>query len=288
MTENMLYDDGATNLIPDLSMSINGEDTTNGVVVSEYTGQGPTVSLPGKKIRDSVVWTINGVVNGMIRNCVNVGDYEISATVTRTGYDPTTITGTLRITPKPLSVTGTSASDKIYDGTTEATIFRGYVSGFVDASSVICSASGSFPDAEVGDYDIPVTFSLWSTDPELVDNYIVPDPVEVSASILPKQLTLPEPTASDKMFDGSDEAAITIGELVGVIAGDDVSVSATGYFEDAEPGTDKPVTVDYMLTGSDAGNYTIERGQTTASITEDPTAVSVSWSGIKYKSRKVE
>jgi autotransporter-associated beta strand protein len=72
-----------------------------------------------------------------------------------------------------------------------------------------------------------------------------------------KALTLSGTVALDKLFDGSTAATLTNGTLVGVEAGDAVSVSLLGVFASAGPGIGIAVTSTSMLSGADAGNYTL-------------------------------
>ena len=62
---------------------------------------------------------------------------------------------------------------------------------------------------------------------------------------------------SDKVYDGSTDADVTAGELNGVIASEEVLLSVSGTFEDADVGTDKIVYVTYNLYGADASNYAV-------------------------------
>ncbi len=78
-------------------------------------------------------------------------------------------------------------------------------------------------------------------------------------------------TASDKIYDGGIDATISNSALVGLIAGDSVSLTGTGAFNDKHAGTDKPVTLtNAALIGADRLNYTLNLGNgttTTANIT---------------------
>src|SRR5205085_362630 len=79
-------------------------------------------------------------------------------------------------------------------------------------------------------------------------------------------------TASDKVYDGTTVAALNTGnaKLVGVIAGDSVTVNtagASGSFSSKHVGTGKTVTVTGLtLSGANAGEYTLTQPTTTATI----------------------
>lgn len=83
---------------------------------------------------------------------------------------------------------------------------------------------------------------------------------------------------ASKTYDGSDLATFsTPPVLSGVNAGDDVVLKAEAFFEDAEIGTEKNVTVFYHLMGTDAGHYKLSTSSVTmiaaADITEPPAPV---------------
>ncbi len=84
-------------------------------------------------------------------------------------------------------------------------------------------------------------------------------------TISPKEVTVSGITASGKTYDGTVLATISTSDAVfaGKIAGDILSISATGTFEDKNAGTDKIVNIsDLVLGGSSAGNYVLaEDGQ---------------------------
>lgn len=105
----------------------------------------------------------------------------------------------------------------------------------------------------------------------------------------------------DKEKNGDDVTAVLITTdvtLDGVITGsgdkqgDEVDIKdVTGTFEDAEPGKNKTVNLDYTnasLTGKDAGNYTLDRNQSqptaTGKIYIKPTeGIEFRVDGLKYK-----
>jgi len=64
---------------------------------------------------------------------------------------------------------------------------------------------------------------------------------------------------ADKVYDGNTSASVNTSNalLVGVLAGDIVSLSGTGSFADKQVGSDKTVQLDASLTGADAENYSL-------------------------------
>ncbi|MBQ8982739.1 MAG: hypothetical protein IJ079_04045, partial [Lachnospiraceae bacterium] len=112
------------------------------------------------------------------------------------------------------------------------------------------------------------------------------EPVEVTATIQPKELTVSGIAAEDKDYDGNTEATLIYDSVT--FAGledcdsntaeqpDNITVTATGTFDNENVGTDKTVTISNLtLGGTSASNYTLaEDGQQdTATATITPAAL---------------
>lgn len=70
------------------------------------------------------------------------------------------------------------------------------------------------------------------------------------------QLTIAAPDLTvEKFYDGTDSADVTAGSLIGIVAGDDVTVSASASYDSASAGTGKTITVKYTLGGAASNNY---------------------------------
>ncbi len=86
-------------------------------------------------------------------------------------------------------------------------------------------------------------------------------------------------TGVPKIFDGNTDASVVLGSE-DVIEGDDVTFSYTNaYFDDADAGADKHITVEGItLGGADAGNYSLESGtvETTGNISPEAATVNLS------------
>ena len=96
----------------------------------------------------------------------------------------------------------------------------------------------------------------------------------MSANITPLGLTVNNPTATSKSYDGNANIAVS-GTLATPIGGDDVSLNTTGTVPDANVGAGKTVTL--SLTGANAGNYSLT--QPSPTLTANITALQSSWSG---------
>ncbi|MCX6133089.1 MAG: YDG domain-containing protein [Ignavibacteriales bacterium] len=183
------------------------------------------------------------------------------------------------ITAKALTVTGITASNRVYDGSTVAVInlagaaSSGAVSGDV-VSLNTANAVGKFNDKNVGvNKPVAVTGILLSG--AAAGNYSLTQPA-TTASITAKGLTVTGISANDKVYDGTTNATLNTsgGALVTVISPDVVTLNkstAVGTFSDKEVGTNKTVTISGLtISGTDAGNYLLTQPTTTASITAAP------------------
>jgi hypothetical protein len=183
------------------------------------------------------------------------------------------------ITPKALTVTGLTAQDKTYDGTTAATLAGGTLSGLVGTETlVLTSLTGTFADKNAGSSKaVAVGGGVLENGTGRAANYSLALPGGVAASIGRKAATVAGITASDKVYDGTTAATVATGGAViqGLVAGDDVRVGATGTFADKNAGNGKTVTLANTFDGLDAGNYAIT-GQSTSVAAITPKALTVS------------
>ncbi|MGJ7914093.1 YDG domain-containing protein [Massilia sp. LXY-6] len=193
---------------------------------------------------------------------------------------------TASITPKALSITGMSVSDKMYDGTTSAPLSGGSLSGLVGGETLgFFGAVGTFADKNAGSgKNVTVTGIGLSDGTGLASNYSLSQPTGLSGAIMPKALGVSGITASDKVYDGTTAATVNAAKAVlnGLVAGDDVSVSVSGAFADQNAGKGKTVTLSSRFGGLDAANYAITgQAGTNAGIT--PKALSISGLGAASK-----
>ena len=196
---------------------------------------------------------------------------------------------TATITTKAITVTGTTATGKNYDGGLGATISTASAvltngasasndNKYYTGDTVVLEkalVTGSYATKDVGmNKAVTVTgFTLSGTD---AGNYTVTDASGATATITAKDISLVGLTATNKVYDGNVIAAISsYGALSGVVGGDDVEVNSsasTATFTSADAGTAKPVAVHGLtLTGVDAENYNILDQMTTADVTRAST-----------------
>ena len=173
---------------------------------------------------------------------------------------------TASINARALVVSATGL-DKVYDGTTAATVTLSDNRLTGDNFSDTYTAA-SFTDKNVGTAK-SISVSGIAISGADAGNYTANTTATAAASILAAQLT-GSITASDKTYDGTTAATISGYALSGVFGSDNVSLSGgTATFADQNVGTGKTVTATGLsLIGTDAGNYTLASSgaSTTASI----------------------
>jgi hypothetical protein len=193
-------------------------------------------------------------------------------------YDVVLISDTTGvITPKALTVTGITAADKTYDGTTAATLdtFAAVLVGIVGTDSVavdVTATIGTFTSKNAGT-NKTVSISGLALTGDDAGNYTLIAP-NVTASIT--RLTISAAfTAANKAYDGTAAATIATRSVSGILGADDVSLAGgTATFVDRNPGVAKLVTGGgFTLAGDDADNYAI--ASFTLTTTADITAASV-------------
>lgn len=283
--------------------SLIGEDADNYVLdsVEDTTADITALHITGAFTADDKVYDGNDLASVLTRSTVgDVGGVSLSGgvanfsdknvglnkTVTLTGATLTGVdaanyvldsvaTTTADITP--LEIVGSiTANDKIYDGSTAATISGRSLSGAVSGDDVsYVGGTATFDDKNVGD-DKLVTATGLSLSGLDAGNYTVNETATTYADITPLAIT-GHITASDKIYDGNDDASILTRTLTGVVSGDDVSyVGGTANFDDKNVGIGKTVTATGLtLSGTDAGNYIVNSTAfTTANITARALTVS--------------
>ena len=112
---------------------------------------------------------------------------------------------TTAITQKALSLTGLVVSDKVYDGTTQASISsaNAVFSGLISGDNVNLAATGTFDTRHVGDNKlVSLSSSLQGAD---AGNYNATTPSDLRANITPASLTVRAPTVV-KTYDGTTGA----------------------------------------------------------------------------------
>lgn len=182
----------------------------------------------------------------------------------------TGLTATIR--PRPISITGLTVADKVYDATTSATLAGGSISAAVlpgDNVSIAGSVVARFFDKNVGTGKAVEVTGLTLSGPD-APNYVVDGAVRATGNILPLERVLSGLSVLDKVYDGTTVATFAAPPVFTPLPGDSAALVGplTGTFADRNVGTGKAVTVGPVtLAGADAGNYrVVVQGPLTASI----------------------
>jgi len=138
------------------------------------------------------------------------------------GYDIRYVNGTATITAATLTVSGGSAANKTYDGTTAATVSGGSLSGLVSGDSVSLGQSGTFSDKNAATgKTVSYTNSLSGTD---AGNYVLASGSgTATADITVAALTVTANNDS-KLYDGAAYSGGNGVSYNGFVAGETAAV----------------------------------------------------------------
>ncbi|HCY16337.1 MAG: hypothetical protein A2Z93_08425 [Curvibacter sp. GWA2_64_110] len=207
---------------------------------------------------------------GVSLSGADAGNYSLGST---------TVNATANITPKEIAVGGLTASNKLYDANTSATIAGTPVFNYAAPGAGTSSdqkaytgdsltlnvgtVSASFANKNVGNGKA-VSVSGYSLSGADAGNYTLVQPSGLTANITPAQLTINGLSANNKVYDGNTNATLSgTASLAGLIGSDTVNLSgsaASGTFADPNAGNGKAATASLSglsLSGADAGNYQI-------------------------------
>ncbi|MEO8332532.1 MAG: YDG domain-containing protein, partial [Gallionella sp.] len=175
-------------------------------------------------------------------------------------------------------------ANKVYDGTTAATIGgTAYVAALgTDTVSVSGSGSGDFLDKNAGTGKAVIVniggYALGGTD---AGNYNLAQPVGVKANITKRVLTSTgAPIAASRVYDGTLTTSISGAALAGVLGTDIVNLG--GLFADKNAGVAKSVSL--TTTGNDSGNYSVAP---VAGLTANITQLALTVSGTPIAASRV-
>jgi len=226
-----------------------------------YTGSAATATATTTPSGLSVNFTYDGSSIAP----TNAGNYTVIGTINDADYQGSA-TNTLVINKVSVTVTNLLAVDKVYDGTTNATLnaLNASVIGLIngdDVSLVTSNAAAYFADKDLGT-NKPVTVTNLELGSTHAANYMLLVPTNLTATITAAELTLTGIAASPKIYDSTTNAQVSgVASLTGVIGNDDVNLTTNAIsmgFASPNVGTSIPVSISgYALTGTDADNYTL-------------------------------
>ena len=210
--------------------------------VVTINSSGYTASFADKNVGSGKAVTVTGVT----LSGAAAGNYTVS--------QPSGLTA--NITAK--HITGSfTADNKVYDGTTAATVLTRSLSGVIAPDVVTLNGgTAAFVDKNVGNGKA-VTLTGGNLSGADAGNYILDSVDTTTANITALHIT-GSFTASNKVYDGTTAAMVLTRSTVGDVGG--VSLSGgTATFADKNVGAGKTVTLaGATLTGVDAANYVLD------------------------------
>ena len=271
---------GGNNYTVTLTNSTNGTITVAPVTVAftanpkVYDGNTSAViatrTVTGNIAPDPVITATGGTATF---NNENVGTRTVNAsgfTLSDSNYAVTVVTPTTaNITAKTLAVTA-SATDKVYDATTGATVT--FSDDRVAGDVFTVTGVANFVDKNVGNNKtVNVTgIAISGTD---AGNYTQNTTTTTDADIAQRDITV-SATALDKVYDDTTVATVTLSN--NAVLGDVVTQTyTTADFDNENVGVAKLVTVSGItIAGTDVGNYnlTSTTATTNADITDQPSS----------------
>lgn len=238
-------------------------------IPNQNTVYGSAVNLTFAASHPVTSWSISALPSGLSLNATtgvltgniaqNVGTVSYTVTADFGGGKTDSKSFDWIVNQKPLTITGISGVNKIYDGNTVGTLSGApTLVGIVGSDNVTISGTPAitFADKNVGTTK-PLTISGYSLAGTKAGNYSLTQPTGISANITAKAVTVSGATAQNKPYDGTNATTITGVTLGGLISGDNVTVSGGGTFASPNVGTGISVAANLALGGTDAINYSI-------------------------------
>ena len=249
----------------------------------EYDGKShvPSATISGEIIEGD---TVNIAVDGAQ---TNAGTYNATAKIDNSNYKlPDKATQSFTITQKEVSLAW-SADSFTYNGQAQGpTATAGNI---VEGDKVNVTVEGA--QINVGANYMATATALSNA------NYKLPAENTKEFSISKAKITVSGIVANSKTYDGTANATLDYKQVVlkGKVAGDDLSVSAEGAFEDANAGTAKKVIISNLnLTGASCDNYRLvtagQQSEATADINPallDQSKITVVADGATYTGEQI-
>lgn len=240
--------------------SIEGAAVTLGTDTVTYSGEAQTPDVT-RVILNNTTLTENTDYTVSYENNVNVGTATIIVTGAGENYNGS-VTKTFTIEKKPVTVSGITARDKTYNGTTAAildcsTVVLDGVSDKDKDTLIVRSATGTFADANAEE-DKVVTISDIALGGTSAGNYVlagIGQQTETNAAIKPKKVMLAWSGNTSLTYNGKEQSVTaTVKNAIG-------SDSFTLAYENSGTNTNKATEVgNYTakVTALGNDNYTLE------------------------------
>lgn len=226
--------------------------------------------------------TITATGNNCVVTVTGTGGFTVKAFKKGAdGYsDSNTDSVPFEAKPKPVTPVVT-ASDKSYDGKTDATLTASWKNGdLVSGDTIALTVSGAFATADAGT-NKRVTIQSHTATGTNVDKYTITWPDSTTASIYKVDAKLATaPAGADLTYDGSAQNLVTAGKTVNGIGKVEYSTSQNGAYSETIPTGTNADTYTVWYKVADSVNYTgiapasiqVEIKKATPAINTNPTA----------------
>ena len=239
--------------------------TPNGGTYGSVTAAAAELSgaVDGENVPVTLTYTGNGYNDTAVP--VNAGSYTVTASIANSNYTLTgNTTADFVITPKAVTVSGITANDKVYDGTTNAVLdySNAQFDGILENDKLTVAAKGMFEKAEAGKQNVAISDLKLGGDSAA--NYVLAESgnqIETTATITAKQITVSITPNGGIYGETITPATVTANDVVGEDA-PEITLTYTGTANDGTEynGTTLPTK---------AGTYTIKASTTNANYTLD-------------------
>ena len=246
----------ASNKVYDGSSAATSTLTLSGFVGSETVTSTNSSTFNNKNAGTGKTVTVNSITLADGSNGGLAANYSIS-----TGQ-----TTTANVNAKALTVSGITASNKVYDSTTNATTVLSF-SGLIGSETINNTNSSTFDNKNIGTGKTVTVNSITLVDGSnggLASNYSISSGQTTTANVSARPLTVSNISASNKSFDGTTAVTLDTSNVSynGLVSGDDFSGSFSGVFANENIGTGRIVNITSSYSGDDIGNYSITNQNT--------------------------
>ena len=239
-------------LAPDISIVYGTINT-----VPSYTSS--STGTPSYSSSNTSVATINSSTGSITTTGVGTATIWI-ALAPKSGYNTTTGSLTLTVTPKTLTISGITALDKPYDGTVLASTQTSTIvyGGLEVGDDIIAAPTGVFIDP-IGGIGKTVNITTTYSGADIL-NYTIIDQTTTTASITQIPVYLSGSTGVSKVYDANSQlpsGQIGYGALTGVLGADIVSVVGSPVYNTSQVGSRNIILGSVVLSGANASNYNL-------------------------------
>ena len=225
-------------------------------------------------------YTLGGTPNASTYSLSYLGGLTLGG-ANAAGYtlNPYTTAGTYTITPRVLTVTGSSVAGKVYDNTATTTATVGTLSGFLGQETVTATGVGAFTDVNAGSRTATITYSLSNgTNNGLATNYSLSPTTGHTATISPANLVL----TGTKVYDGATSVAgLNLtgtglnGNSFAITGVGDASNLASRFVQQNSPLTSVTgLAIGASSNGGISSNYQLSVLSSSVSVTPKPITIS--------------